>query len=489
LDIASLKALIAGGETPSVEFKIAPPRPAELAERLCGFANTLGGFVILGVVDKTWEVAGVKSPSAALDILLQAARLCKPSIKFDPSHPQIVELDGKSLVIAHIPPNNGTLYQASGVCWIRRGTYTVPLTVPEIEEFLYAQGVLPWETQPVARATLADLDMEFVDAYLEQRSARSKQNGRLISREDLLLNSGCLTVTRDETQQDVLRPTNAGLLLFGRDPQQFLLQAEVVCVLYKPTTGKQQRYADRRILHGTITQQVDQAEAFFNQYIPIAAHIEGFHRIDEPDYPIEALREAVVNAVVHRDYSLKGEAVRIFFYPDHIEIHNPGILMPGLTLEDLQQGVARSRPRNPVVTTVLRDFPGGYMEKVGSGIRFMIEQMRELGRPDPIFREQGEFLVNFFRDTSQQADSPTRARTARSSKSTAQEQSVTNPDTASKRRQQALQYVQKHGYLSERRYRAITGLSADLALQDLEHWRSQGVLRRVSRAQNIYYTR
>ena len=84
-------------------------------------------------------------------------------------------------------------------------------------------------------------------------------------------------------------------------------------MLYKDKIGKQ-RFADRRILHGTITQQIDQAEAFFKQYIPVAGRIEGFHRIDEPDYPLEALREAVVNAVVHRDYSLQGEAVRIFYY-------------------------------------------------------------------------------------------------------------------------------------------------------------------------------
>jgi predicted HTH transcriptional regulator len=237
--------------------------------------------------------------------------------------------------------------------------------------------------------------MSLVDAYLQQRPERSKLSGRLGSKEDILLNIGCAV-----RAQGVLRPTNAGLLLFGFEPQQFLIQAEVVCVLYKPTTGKQQCYADRRILHGPITEQIDQAEAFFKQYIPIAARMEGFHRIDEPDYPLEALREAVVNAVVHRDYSIKNEAVRIFYYPERIEVHNPGMLMPGLTLEDLQQGAARSKPRNPVVATVLRDFPGGYMERVGSGIRFMIDQMRELGRPDPQFRERNEFLVTFFREES-----------------------------------------------------------------------------------------
>ena len=429
MDIASLEALIKGGETPTVEFKIAAPRPSELAERICGFANSLGGFIIIGVADQTWQIVGVKKISETLDAILQAARLCKPAVRFDPPQPRVIELENQQLVVAHIPPNNGTLYQSGGVCWIRRGTFTIPLTVKEIEEFLYSRGVLAWETQPVARATIADLDMTLVESYLEQRPSRSKLAGRLANLEEVLLNIGCATIAKDDAQQNVIRPTNAGLLLFGYDPQQFLIQAEVVCVLYKDKTGKQ-RYADRRVLQGTITQQIDQAEAFFKQYVPVAAYMDGFHRIDEPDYPLEALREAVVNAVVHRDYSLQGEAVRIFYYQDRIEIHNPGLLMAGLRLEELKAGKVRSKPRNPIIATVLRDFPGGYMERVGSGISFMIDQMRQLGRPDPQFSERGEFVVIFSRtSTSENGEQDSTSAKSSSSLSTSQRQKKSQPGT------------------------------------------------------------
>src|SRR5207249_8800551 len=121
-------------------------------------------------------------------------------------------------------------------------------------------------------------------------------------------------------------------------------------------------------------------------------------RIDEPEYPIDALREGIVNAIVHRDYSLEGQAVRIFYYPDRIEIHNPGLLLPGTTLEDLRQGKAVSNPRNLIIATVLRDFPGHYMERFGTGIRFMITQMHDFGLLDPEFQELGEFVVTFRRD-------------------------------------------------------------------------------------------
>ncbi len=467
MDTRSLEALIKGGETPTVEFKVAPP--------------AIGGFIVFGVVDKTWQIVGVKNTSDAIDTVLQAARLCKPMVRLDPTYPQIVELEGKELVIAHIPPNNGTLYQAGGVCWIRRGTFTVPLTVHEIEEFLYERGVLIWETQPVPRATLADLDTNLIETYLAQRPERSRLAGRLSNVEEILLNIGCATSAKDEAQQDIIRPTNAGMLLFERDPQQFMLQAEVVCVLYKDAMGKQ-RYADRRILHGTITQQIDQAEAFFRQYVPVAGYMEGFHRIDVPDYPLEALREAVVNAVVHRDYSLQGEAVRVFYYPDRIEIHNPGMLMPGLSLEELRQGKARSKPRNPVLATVLRDFPGGYMERVGSGIMFMIDQMRELGRPAPQFTEQGEFIVTFYRSFPSED----------SEKDVSQIQ-VPSPAALSakrKRRQKlALQYVHTHGFITYDRYQAMTGIPENVAIQDLEALRKQGSLRAIEQKHGGRYYR
>lgn len=490
MDEKSLEALIHRGETPTVEFKIAPPRPSDLAERICGFANSLGGYIIFGVKDKTWQLEGVKDISDALDKVLQAARLCKPPVRFDPIHPHIVELEEKQLIIAHISPNDGTLYQSGGVCWIRRGTFTVPMTVTEIEEFLYSKGVLAWETQPVLRATLEDVDMKQVEAYLEQRSERSKVAGRLSKLEDILLNIGCAAVTKDEQQQEIIRPTNAGLLLFGYDPQQILLQAEVVCVLYTRGSARQ-RFADRRILHGTITQQIDQAEAFLKQYIPVAGRIEGFHRIDEPDYPIEALREAVVNAVVHRDYSLRGEAVRVFYYPDRVEIHNPGLLMPGVSLEDLRMGRVRSKPRNPVIATSLRDFPGGYMERVGSGISFMIDQMRQLGRPDPRFEERGEFIVTFFKELPAASVAETESSLSTSVDQRVNEQrksSINSADAERKKRQrQALRYVHMHGFITSNQYHTLTDIPELIAAQELEAMRKQGALRAIDQSSGRRY--
>jgi len=153
-------------------------------------------------------------------------------------------------------------------------------------------------------------------------------------------------------------------------------------------------YIDRKNFSGTLPELIDQAASFLKQYIRVGATIRGFRREDEPEYPYEALREAVVNAIVHRDYSRIGETVRVFMYPDRVEVRSPGGLLPGISLDDLIAMRVTSVPRNPVIAGFLRDIPG-YMERIGSGIRFMISEMRASRLPDPEFTEHQDFVVTF----------------------------------------------------------------------------------------------
>ena len=197
------------------------------------------------------------------------------------------------------------------------------------------------------------------------------------------------------TTDDGIHPTNAGLLFFGHHPQEHILQGDIACVLFRETVGAS-RYADRRIVTGTVQELIDGAELFLSRYIAVGARVEGFKRIDIPEYSLEVLREAVINAVVHRDYSKRGESVRVFCYPDRVEIHNPGVLLPGITIEQMQRGDVQSKLRNPTLANLLKDVPG-YMERLGSGIRFMLDETARIGLPSPQFREMGEFIVTFLK--------------------------------------------------------------------------------------------
>src|SRR3954451_11100029 len=129
----ALRQLIAGGETDRVELKIGPPRPSELAERICGLVNAQGGYIIMGVQDTTLKLVGVNDTGAAIDTILRATRQLQPAMQLVAVEPQIFTLDGKKIVVASVPPSDGPVYQAGGVFWVRRGTHTIPLNYAEIQ--------------------------------------------------------------------------------------------------------------------------------------------------------------------------------------------------------------------------------------------------------------------------------------------------------------------------------------------------------------------
>ena len=208
------------------------------------------------------------------------------------------------------------------------------------------RGLQDWELLPARRATMQDLDLVKVEAYLNQRSIRHRQAGRFDDVEQVLIGMDCALVT---SSGEVV-PTNAGILFFGRTPQSDIIQSEVVCVLFRDAVAAS-RYADRKIITGTLQELIDGTEAFLNRYIAVGARIEGWKRIDIPEHSIEALREAVINAVVHRDYSKRGESVRVFYYADRVEIHSPGLLLPGITVEQMERGLVQSKRSGDVSRT------------------------------------------------------------------------------------------------------------------------------------------
>lgn len=239
--------------------------------------------------------------------------------------------------------------------------------------------------------------------------------------------------------------------MFGLDPQLPLPQSEVVCIKYADPLGVR-RYIDRKNFHGTLPELVDQASGFLRQYIRVGATIRGFYREDEPEYPYEALREAVVNAIVHRDYSRSGETVRVFMFPDRVEVRSPGALPPEVTIDDIVTLRATSVPRNEILAGFLRDIPG-YMERVGSGIRFMVTQMREMSLPDPEFSDHVDFMVTFRNG-----------------------QQVEEQNELNARQVIGMQIVRERGSISTPEYCAATGATDRMGLRDLQDLVAKGLL-------------
>ncbi|HZU68507.1 MAG TPA: ATP-binding protein [Ktedonobacteraceae bacterium] len=479
LNEIALRRLIKGGETATVEFKVAVPRPVEMAERLCGMANAQGGMIIIGVEDAERKVVGVPEERMALtkDVIVRATRqIIKPALVLDPPEPEIYEIDGKQLVVATVPSNNGSIYQSGGVCWVRLSTHTVPLSVSELIEMANDRALIHWELLPARNAVMEDIDLEKVEVYLRRRSMGGRQTGRFEDIEQVLIGMECAVVVDGKVV-----PTNAGILFFGHEPQMRIMQSEIDCVLFRGAMGAS-RYTDKKVIMGTVQELIDGAETFLRSYMPVEGKVEGWKRVDIPEYPVEALREALVNAVIHRDYSRYGESIRVFYYADRIEIHSPGMLLPGVTVEQMAKGEVQSRLRNPVLANLLRDVPG-YMERIGSGIRFMLDETRRVGLPAPQFREMSEFIVTF----RSAAISPgLRTRELRMSETLWDDEQLPPLPTSAeelsdqeRRLAKAIVYVHEHGFITNGLYREITGTTEKRAFRDLEVLVERGRLKRM----------
>jgi predicted HTH transcriptional regulator len=489
LDAKALKRLIAMGESNNVELKKTVPRPADAAERLCGLANAQGGYLIVGVEDESLAIVGVPEQRMPItkDMLLRGARQIQPALVLDPPEPEVYVIDGKSVVVVGVPPNKGALYQSSGVFWVRRGTYSIPLAAEEIFELANDRGLISWESRFTPQATMADIDMDRVKKHLDQRSIRAGHKERLEDLEKNLISMGCAAINRDGE----IAPTNAGILFFGYDPQQFIRQSDVVCVLFRDELGVG-GYIDRKDVRGTLRELIDEAEMFLDKHLTVGAKIEGWKRVDLPEYPLEALREAIVNAVIHRDYSKVGESIRVFYYPDRVEIHSPGLLIPGITVQQMREGTVRSKLRNPVMADLLKEAPG-YMERLGSGVRFMISETKRMGLPAPDFKELGEFIVIFGKASSigpQEQKKVVNTDFVGSLFEAEEELSEQNIELVKGpqgRLKLVVEYIREHGSISNREYRAIAGIALNTAWRDLDDWASKGILKSVGHRRGRIY--
>ena len=169
-----------------------------------------------------------------------------------------------------------------------------------------------------------------------------------------------------------MAPTVAGMLLFGRDPQRFLRSAEIICVRY--ATEQMGDEFERQDINGTLLEQIRQAEAFVVNNMRRGMRITGMAREENSEYPMPVVREAIVNAIAHRDYSIRGEGIRILMFRDRLEIYSPGRLPGHVTLENLKE---ERYSRNEAVVAVLSDL--GYIERLGYGIDRMMATMQVPG--------------------------------------------------------------------------------------------------------------
>lgn len=260
-----------------------------------------------------------------------------------------------------------------GKCYQRRGATNYLLSAAEIARLHFESLGKSWDALPNDSAALDELDENKLRAFIKQTNEKRRRqldehapSTDILAREALLAN-GKLTL--------------ASLLLFAKNPQRFVPHARIKAGRFKSET----LIVDDQEIAGNLFEQVNAAFAFIQKHLSVRLIITGQPQREEVwDYPLEALREALINAVCHRDYTIAIET-QIRVYDDHIVIWNPGALPPSLRVEDLK-GRHQSVPRNKLISTIF--YEAGLIEKWGSGTNRIIEECRKYGLADPEWREQ-----------------------------------------------------------------------------------------------------
>ncbi len=368
-----VQALLAAGQNEHIIFLPVRAARATVAENLAALANANGGVLLLGVSPRGNVQSGM-DVQALRDLVLAAALQTEPPLIL-PS-PQVVETAAGAVVAIQTPEGLPHVYSLKGVYFTRTGANNRPLTTPELRQLLLDRSESGFESKPVPAAQLTDLDEVRVGRYLDQ--VGEQPDADMLQS---LLSRGCVTrLSADGLPTVEATPTVAGLLLFGRDPQRFLRSAEIICVRYAGEAMGDEFV--RQDIGGTLADQVRQAEAFVTSNMRRGMRISGLAREESSEYPLPVVREAIVNAIAHRDYSIRGEGTRVLMFSDRLEVYSPGRLPGHVTLANLKD---ERYSRNEAIVAVLSDM--GYIERLGYGIDRMLAAMQEAGLPEPLFAE------------------------------------------------------------------------------------------------------
>ncbi len=370
-------------------------RVDELAETLAALANAHGGAIVVGVSGRGKKIEGVADVESARLAALDAALACTPPLVLP--LPAAAPYGDTALLLLEVPDGLPHVYSVHGKYLRRAGAANQPIPPDALRKLLIERGETSWERLAPAGATLDDLDPNKLSAYV-QRSGPAAAGDPLA----FLFRRGCLARTegrglRTESaetqlspQSSVLSPytpTNAGLLLFGRDVERFFPQCEVTLVRYRGREMGDEFL--REDIRDTLVETVRRAEIWISEHMRRGSRMIGLERQDWAQFPQGALREALVNAVAHRDYTIRGEGIRIALFGDRMECYSPGRLPGHVTVQNI---IAERFSRNETLVQVLADY--GLIERLGYGIDRMLRQMADAALPPPEFRETaGGFLV------------------------------------------------------------------------------------------------
>ena len=379
VDYAQLEALVRGGESDTLEFKKSTAELTKDGQTLCGFLNTRGGIVLVGVTPQQRIVGQIVSDGTQQEIASTIRRL-DPAATADVAMVKLPDgtRDVVVLGVRHVP--DLVPFTFDGRPYQRLGTTTAPMPQSLYEQLLLnrAHSRSRWETAIADGVSIDQLDEAEIlrTARTTGGSSREFDTDRF-NPGDVLDRLG---LRRDGAL------LNAGVVLFGLESA---MREYPQCVLHlaRFRGADKAEFLDSRRVRGDTFLLLDEALLFMDRHMPVAAHVvpDQLQRVEEPLFPRDALREAMVNALCHRDYSQPSGSVNVAIYDDRWEIWSTGTLPFGLRVDDLKRDHL-SRPRNPLIADVL--YRRGLFEAWGRGTQRIVQLCVAAGRPEPEFLEQ-----------------------------------------------------------------------------------------------------
>ena len=358
-----LEFILQEGEGFKLEFK---EGLSGIDKDIVAFANANGGRIFLGI-DDSKKIKGIKLTNKLKSEIIDVARHCDPSI----NNLKISYFD--NIVVIDVSASSNKPHKCSSGFDLRKDATSQKMSRDEIVDFVYDQGMRQFDSQSCAKFNMKDLDKNFIKEYLSRSEISAKT-----SIENILFNLGVYGNNKIN---------NAGVLFFSKAPKKYFISAYITCARY--LGFEKVNVLDRADFEGNVVYQIEEALKFIRRNTRLSYKIKALEREEIPEYPMEALREAIVNAVMHRNYFERGANVQIDIFDDRVTITNVGALIKPLTPQNLGEISVR---RNPLIADLFHRI--NYVEKMGTGLKRIKDEAKKHNTKVKV-EADGFFIVTF----------------------------------------------------------------------------------------------
>ncbi|HLC55043.1 MAG TPA: RNA-binding domain-containing protein [Candidatus Nanoarchaeia archaeon] len=452
MDVNQIKEIISKGETQEVELKESFHSHQEVSKILCGLANTFGGLLFLGVKDNR-DILGLKEN---LDKIQQEISAANQNIYPTPLISiEVHKIENKAIITVVIQRATDNVYHTfQGAIYVRMGSTTKRLDGQTQLEFLRNKQILSFDESYESMAKIEDVDKDKIHKYLTLREQEDFLKDHSI--EDFLISS------KLASRNGGFKIKNSAMLVFAKNPINFFPQIEVKLVQF---AGKEPvDILSHKLIQEDLIRSIEESLAFIKSHIKKRIKItDSAKREEEYEYPISVIREAIVNAIAHRDYFSR-DSVQISIFEDRLEITNPGSL-PNALPKELFGTI--SVQRNPITYRFLRDM--GYVEGLGTGISRMKNQMRKAGLNDPEFK----FTESFFRIIL--------------SNKKGVRKPIYEIRDLNERQKKALEYLKKNKSLKAKTYSEINNVSYATSVNEINEMIHFNYIKKIGSYRGAYY--